>query len=147
MASVVFHAFHQIKATSRTTLFRSHHPDFRDGEQLRDFVFVKDLVEVAVFLMHHRRNPGIYNLGSGQARTFLDLARSTFRAVHLPEQIDFVDTPADIRDKYQYYTKADIGKLRDTGYTRPVTPLDAAVRDYVTGYLVPDRRLGDEAAA
>ncbi|MBC7922059.1 MAG: ADP-glyceromanno-heptose 6-epimerase [Ferruginibacter sp.] len=141
MASVIFHAFHQIKATSRTRLFRSHHPDFKDGEQMRDFVYVKDLVEVAVFLMHHRRNSGIYNLGSGQARTFLDLARITFRAAHRPEQIDFVDTPADIRDKYQYYTQANVNKLRSIGYAAPFRTLEEGVTDYVRNYLSPGKYL------
>jgi ADP-L-glycero-D-manno-heptose 6-epimerase len=135
MASVIFHAYHQIRNSSKMKLFRSHHPDFKDGEQMRDFVYVKDLIEVCIFLMHHRKHSGIYNLGSGRARTFLDLVRSTFRAMHLPEQIDFVDTPADIRDKYQYYTQANMGKLRSIGYSIPFHSLEDGVQDYVQNYL------------
>ena len=136
MASVIFHAFRQIQATGRMKLFRSHHPDFRDGEQMRDFVYVKDLVEVCLFLMHSRRHSGIYNLGSGQARTFLDLATNTFRALDLEAQIDFIDTPADIRDKYQYFTQANMGKLRSIGYDRPFHSLEEGIADYVKSYLV-----------
>lgn len=136
MASVIFHAFNQIQATGKMKLFRSHHPDFKDGEQMRDFVYVKDVVEVCMFLMHHRKDSGIYNLGSGKARTFLDLVRNTFKAMHLPEQIEFVDTPADIRDKYQYFTEANMNKLISTGYTKPFHSLEEGVQDYVSNYLV-----------
>lgn len=141
MASVVFHAFHQIRATGRMKLFRSHHPDFRDGEQMRDFVYVKDLVDVCLFLMHSRRHSGIYNLGSGQARTFLDLATHTFRALGLEPNIDFIDTPADIRDKYQYFTQASMGKLRSIGYDRPFHSLEEGIEDYVKEYLVEGKYL------
>lgn len=141
MASVVFHAFHQIRSTGRMKLFRSHHPDFRDGEQMRDFVYVKDLVDVCLFLMHSRRHSGIYNLGSGQARTFLDLATHTFRALGLEPNIDFIDTPADIRDKYQYFTQASMGKLRSIGYDRPFHSLEEGIEDYVKEYLVEGKYL------
>ncbi|MBN8823564.1 MULTISPECIES: ADP-glyceromanno-heptose 6-epimerase [unclassified Spirosoma] len=135
MASVIFHAFNQIKQSGRMKLFRSHNPDFADGEQMRDFVYVKDLVEVCSFLMHHRRNSGIYNLGSGKARTFLDLAKNTFYALGLEPQIDFIDTPADIRDKYQYFTQANMAKLRSIGYDRPFCSLEEGIADYVKNYL------------
>ncbi|MES2734466.1 MAG: ADP-glyceromanno-heptose 6-epimerase [Bacteroidota bacterium] len=135
MASVIFHAYNQIKASAQMKLFRSHHPDFKDGEQMRDFVYVKDLVNVCIFLMHHRKNSGIYNLGSGRARTFLDLVRSTFRAMQVPENINFIDTPADIRDKYQYYTQANMGKLKSIGYSTPFHSLEDGVQDYVQNYL------------
>src|SRR5690606_11946945 len=102
MASVVWHAYQQIQSTGEMKLFRSHRPDYKDGEQMRDFIYVKDVVNVCFFLMHHRKDAGIYNLGSGKARTFLDLARAVFKATGKPENIQFVDTPADIRDKYQY---------------------------------------------
>lgn len=137
MASVIFHAFNQIKATHQMRLFRSHHPDFKDGEQMRDFVYVKDVIEVCSFLMHHRRNSGIYNLGSGKARTFLDLATNTFEAMDLEPNIHFVDTPADIRDKYQYFTQANMNKLRSIGYTKPFYSLEGGVKDYVQNYLIP----------
>ncbi|MFA7473659.1 MAG: ADP-glyceromanno-heptose 6-epimerase [Spirosomataceae bacterium] len=139
MASVIFHAYHQIKATGKMKLFRSHRPDFRDGEQQRDFVYVKDVVEVCMFLMHHRKDAGIYNLGSGRARTFLDLVRNTFQAMRLSPQIEFIDTPLDIRDKYQYYTEAPMEKLRNIGYDRPFTTLEDGVNDYVHNYLAESK--------
>ena len=135
MASVVFHAFNQISTTGGMKLFRSHRPDYKDGEQLRDFVYVKDLCAVCMFLMEHRKNSGLYNLGSGTARTFLDLARATFHAMGREEHIAFVDTPADIRDKYQYYTEARMEKLRSIGYDRPFHTLEEGVADYVRNYL------------
>lgn len=140
MASVVFHAFNQIQASGGMKLFRSHRPDYKDGEQLRDFVYVKDLCNVCLFLMEHRKDSGLYNLGSGKARTFLDLARATFAALGKAERITFIDTPADIRDKYQYYTEADMRKLVGIGYDRPFTSLEEGVRDYVTNYLKEGRR-------
>jgi len=140
MASVVFHAFNQIGATGGMKLFRSHRPDFKDGEQLRDFVYVKDLCQVCMFLMEHRKSSGLYNLGSGKARTFLDLARATFSALGKPENITFVDTPADIRDKYQYFTEADMRKLVGIGYTKPFTTLEKGVEEYVKDYLVSGKR-------
>ena len=120
-------------------LFRSHRPDFKDGEQLRDFVYVKDVTNVCLFLMQHRKHPGLYNLGSGKARTFLDLAKSTFKAMGKPEHIEFIDTPADIRDKYQYYTEADMRKLQSIGYDQPFYSLEAGVEDYVRQYLLADK--------
>ncbi len=135
MASVILHAFRQIGQTGQMQLFRSHHPDYRDGEQQRDFIYVKDVVDIAYFLMHHRRDSGLYNVGTGAARTFLDLVRATFRAMERPERISFVDTPADIRDKYQYFTEAPMEKLRSIGYTAPFHTLEAGVKDYVTSYL------------
>lgn len=135
MASVVFHAFNQISASGGMKLFRSHRADYKDGEQLRDFVYVKDVCSVCLFLMEHRKNSGLYNLGSGKARTFLDLARATFKAMDRPENITFVDTPADIRDKYQYFTEARMEKLRSIGYDKPFTTLEEGVKDYVTNYL------------
>lgn len=135
MASVIFHAFNQISANGSMKLFRSHNPEFKDGEQLRDFIYVKDLIEVILFL--HSKHPvsGIYNLGTGQARTFLDLARSTFRALGKEEQISFIDTPVDIRDKYQYFTEANMAKLIAAGYDKPFTSLEDGVTDYVQQYL------------
>jgi ADP-L-glycero-D-manno-heptose 6-epimerase len=135
MASVVFHAFNQITATGGMKLFRSHRPDYKDGEQLRDFVYVKDVCNVCLFLMEHRTHSGLYNLGSGRARTFLDLVRATFSAMGKEEHISFVDTPVDIRDKYQYFTEADMRKLQGIGYTTPFTALEDGVRDYVSNYL------------
>ncbi|HEX8517347.1 MAG TPA: ADP-glyceromanno-heptose 6-epimerase [Bacteroidia bacterium] len=135
MASVIMHAHKQIKEKGMVKLFRSHNPDYRDGEQLRDFVYVKDVVEVCYFLLHHRKDPGLYNLGSGKARTFLDLVKNTFSGVNKEPQIEFIDTPADIRDKYQYFTEANMGKLKSIGYSKPFYSLEEGVEDYVKNYL------------
>ncbi|MCE6989354.1 ADP-glyceromanno-heptose 6-epimerase [Dyadobacter sp. CY323] len=136
MASVIFHAYNQIKATDKMKLFRSHNPDFKDGEQMRDFIYVKDLIDVCIFFMHHRKNSGIYNLGTGEARTFKDLVISTFNAVDKEPDISYIDTPEDIRDKYQYFTEANMAKLRSVGYDKPFTTLEEGVADYVKKYLV-----------
>ena len=135
MASVIFHAFNQIKSSGAMKLFKSHNPDYKDGEQIRDFVYVKDVIEVLYFLMHHRKDSGIYNLGTGKARTFLDLVRSTFKAMNVHENISFIDTPIDIRDKYQYFTEANMNKLGSIGYSKPFTSLEDGVEDYVKNYL------------
>ncbi|GAA4443701.1 ADP-glyceromanno-heptose 6-epimerase [Pontibacter saemangeumensis] len=137
MASVIFHAYHQIKEKGRLALFRSHNPDFADGEQMRDFIYVKDVVDVCLFLMHHRKNSGIYNLGSGQARTFMALALNTFDAMGVEPNIDFMDTPEAIRDTYQYFTEANMSKLRSIGYDKPFYTLEEGVKDYVQHYLIP----------
>ena len=139
MASVVFHAHSQIKATGKMKLFRSHNPDYKDGGQLRDFIYVKDVIDVIYFLMHHRKDSGIYNLGTGKARAFLDLARNTFKAMGVKENIEFIDTPIDIRDKYQYFTEANMAKLRSIGYSKPFTSLEDGVGDYVKNYLMEDK--------
>lgn len=141
MASVIFHAFQQIQKNGKMKLFRSHKPEYRDGEQLRDFVYVKDVCSVCLFLLNHRKNSGIYNLGSGKARTFLSLAKNTFAAMGKEENIEFIDTPADIRDKYQYYTEADMRKLISIGYEKPFFTLEEGIRDYVVNYLQPNRYL------
>lgn len=135
MASVIFHTARQIKATGAMKLFHSHRPDFRDGEQSRDFIYVKDVVDVLMHFMENRPANAIYNLGTGKARTFLDLATNTFRALGLEPNISFVDTPADIRDTYQYFTQAEMGKLRRTGYIEPFHSLEDGIEDYVKRYL------------
>jgi len=135
MASVIFHAFNQIKKSGAMKLFRSHHPDFKDGEQARDFIYVKDLIDVCIFLMNHRKNSGIYNLGSGKARTFNDLVKATFQAMHITPNIAYIDTPEDIRNTYQYFTEAKMNKLRSIGYSKAFTTLEEGVKDYVQHYL------------
>lgn len=139
MASVIFHGFNQINNTNKIKLFRSHNSDYKDGEQMRDFVYVKDVTEVCYFLMHHRKDSGIYNLGSGKARTFVDLAKATFAAADVEENIDFIDTPADIRDKYQYFTEANMAKLIAIGYDKTFHTLEEGVADYVKNYLLPNK--------
>jgi ADP-L-glycero-D-manno-heptose 6-epimerase len=141
MASVIFHAFNQIKSAGKVKLFRSHHPDYSDGGQLRDFVYVKDVVEVIWYLYSKKPKSGIYNLGSGKARTFLDLAKATFKALDKNPEIEFIDTPIDIRDKYQYFTEANMQKLIAAGYTKPFTSLEEGVNDYVRNYLVKNKYL------
>ena len=137
MASVVFHAFNKIRETGKMELFRSHHPDFKDGEQKRDFIYVKDVVNVLFFFMLHKEQSGIFNLGTGTARTFLDLTRATFQAMGKEPEIRFIDTPEDIRDNYQYFTEAKMDKLRQAGYSLPFYPLEEAIADYVQDYLLP----------
>lgn len=117
-------------------LFKSHHPDYPDGGQTRDFVYVKDLSNIMYFLMNHRKNSGIYNVGTGTGRTFLDLATNTFKAMAIDPNISFVPTPEDIRDKYQYFTEADMSKLLSIGYPNSFYTLEEGVRDYVTNYLL-----------
>jgi ADP-L-glycero-D-manno-heptose 6-epimerase len=135
MASVIFHAFNQISASGGMKLFRSHNPDYTDGGQLRDFVYVKDVVDVILFLGKNKPQNGLYNLGTGEARTFLDLANNTFTSLNKASNVSFIDTPADIRDKYQYFTEADMSKLRKAGYSAPFHSLEEGVADYVKNYL------------
>lgn len=135
MASVIFHASNQIRETGKVKLFRSHRPDFKDGQQLRDFIYVKDVARVCVWLMQHKVASGLYNLGTGQARSFEDLANATFAGLGLPPVIEYIDMPEDIRDKYQYFTEANMLKLRNAGYTTPFISLEEGVEDYVKHYL------------
>ncbi|MBN2213018.1 MAG: ADP-glyceromanno-heptose 6-epimerase [Bacteroidales bacterium] len=139
MASVVFHACHQIMSTGKMKLFKSHRPDFKDGEQKRDFIYVKDVTGVLFYFMRNRKPSGIYNLGTGRARTFTDLVNGVFGSMNKPVDIEFIDTPADIRDRYQYFTEAKMDKLRNAGYTAEFTDLETGVDEYVTKYLIPGR--------
>lgn len=135
MASVVFHAYKQIKEKRIITLFRSHNNDFKDGEQKRDFIYVKDVVSVLLFMMTKMPESGIYNLGSGVASSFNQLAEATFKACNIPVNINYIDTPEDIRDKYQYYTCAQMDKFLKTGYVIPFYTLSEGISDYVQTYL------------
>lgn len=139
MASVIFHSFNQIKANGVVKLFKSHRPDFRDGQQLRDFVYVKDLLKICFWLMVHRPASAIYNLGTGTARSFEDLARATFAGLDLAPNIIFIDMPEDIRDKYQYFTEANMKKLRAAGYKEVFYSLEEGVGDYVRNYLAREQ--------
>lgn len=136
MASVIMHAFNQIQSKGSMTLFKSHHPDFKDGEQIRDFIYVKDIVSICVWLMEHQPTSGLYNAGTGEGRTFIDLAKGLFSAINKPADIQFIDTPIDIRDKYQYFTQADTKKLRAAGYPIPFTSLEDGIKEYVTEFLL-----------
>ncbi len=147
MASVIFHSFNQIQKNGIVKLFKSHRPDFEDGKQLRDFVYVKDVIKVIGWMMETSQQPtinnphllsGIYNLGTGKARTFEDLVKATFAGLHKNANIEFVDMPIDIRDKYQYFTEANVQKLKDAGYSATFYSLEDGVGDYVKNYLSND---------
>jgi ADP-L-glycero-D-manno-heptose 6-epimerase len=135
MASVVFHTFHQIQKTGGMKLFRSHNEAYKDGEQLRDFIYVKDVVAILLFLAEKKVTSGLYNSGTGIARSFHDLASLTFQALDLKPNISFIDTPLDIRDKYQYFTEASMQKLIVAGYSKSFHTLEEGVSDYVQNYL------------
>ncbi len=141
MASVIFHSYNQIRDHDVVKLFRSHKEGFADGEQLRDFVYVKDVVKICYWLMQNWRQvpSALYNLGTGKARTFTDLVKATYKALEKPDNIQFIDMPIDIRDKYQYFTEASMKKLRNAGYAEPFFSLEEGVYDYVKHYLVPRR--------
>jgi ADP-L-glycero-D-manno-heptose 6-epimerase len=143
MRSVVVKAFEQIRDTGTVRLFRSYRPEYADGEQVRDFLYVKDAVDMTLHLATGRAR-GLFNVGSGTANTWNALANAVFTALGKEPRIAYIDMPPDIRDKYQYSTQADISKLRETGYDAPITSLEEAVSDYVREYLVPGRYLGDE---
>ncbi len=146
MRSLVNKAYQQILSTGRVQLFKSHKPEFKDGEQMRDFLYVKDAIEMTLHFADHPQGKtagGLYNLGSGEANTWLTLTRAIFSALGRNPAIDFIDMPEVLRGKYQYFTLADVSKLRATGYARPMTPLTEAVRDYVQNYLVPAKKLGE----
>jgi ADP-L-glycero-D-manno-heptose 6-epimerase len=136
MASVIFHTYLQIKSTKKMNLFKSHRADFADGHQSRDFIYVKDVVDMIVFFMQNKDcQNGIYNFGTGQARTFLDLARNTFKALGMKSDINYIETPPDIRNTYQYFTEATMSKMRSAGYTQSFWSLEDGIDDYVKGYL------------
>jgi ADP-L-glycero-D-manno-heptose 6-epimerase len=135
MASVIFHAYNQIQNNGLVKLFKSHKEGYEDGMQLRDFIYVKDVIKVILFLMENRPKSGIYNLGTGKARAFLHLAQATFNALGLEPNIEFIPTPEDIRDKYQYFTEANMNKMRDCGYIDDFYSLEDGVKDYVQNFL------------
>lgn len=138
MSSVILHSFHQINETGKVKLFKSHNPDYQDGQQLRDFVYVKDLCKVVSFMIDHPEISGLFNLGTGHARSFADLAKSTFAAMNKKENIEYIPMPEQLRAKYQYFTEAKIDKLRGAGYSEPFYSLEEGVKDYVQEYLMKD---------
>ncbi len=146
MRSLVHKACGQILATGKVQLFKSHRPDYQHGEQMRDFLYVKDAIRMTLHLAETPSAGGLFNLGSGKAHTWIELATAIFTALGKEPVIEFIDMPEHLQSKYQYYTCADIAKLRASGFAQDITALTEAVRDYVQGYLVPDKRLGDEAA-
>lgn len=145
MRSVVHKAFHQIQETGSVSLFKSYRPEFRDGEQRRDFLYVKDAAAATVHLAEHEDGGGLFNIGSGEPNTWRALVDAIFRALSLEPKVEFIDMPEYLREKYQYFTCAHIHKLRESGFTQKMTPLSDGVYDYVKRYLVPGKHLGDEA--
>ncbi len=135
MASVIFHAYNQIKATGAVKLFKSHNANYKDGEQLRDFIYVDDVVNICTWLIQQQPQSGLYNVGTGKARTFNDLVTAIFNSLRLPVNISYIDTPLDIRDKYQYFTEADMSKLVNAGYDKPFLSLEEGVDVYINQYL------------
>ncbi len=138
MASVIWHSFNQIQKDGQVKLFKSHRPDFKDGQQLRDFVYVKDVLKVCYWLMQNKPASGIYNLGTGQGRSFEDLVKATFAGLDKEAKIVFIDMPEDIRDKYQYFTEANMRKLKAAGYTDEFFSLERGINDYVRNYLAKE---------
>lgn len=135
MASVILHSYNQIKDCGAVKLFRSHNPEFEDGKQLRDFIYVKDVVKVMLWLRDEQPDSGIFNLGTGKADSFLNLATAVFEALDKEPDIEYIDIPEDIREKYQYFTEAEMDKLRKAGYDASFVDLQSGVKDYVKGYL------------
>ena len=143
MRSVVSKAFEQVKSTGIIKLFKSYRPDYKDGEQRRDFIYIKDAVEMVVFFFENRNVNGIYNVGSGEANTWNDLAYAIFRSMQIEPRIEYVEMPQTIREKYQYYTCAVVSKIKSSGYTGRNTPLQQGVEDYIKNYLLPGKHLGE----
>jgi len=141
MRSLVHKSFAQVQKEGVIRLFKSYRKDFRNGEQKRDFLYVKDAMAMTLHLAANKKTGGLFNIGSGKARTWIDLANSVFSALNKKPKIEFIEMPETIRDKYQYFTQADISRLRATGYKAPATSLEEAVKDYVRNYLAPDQRL------
>jgi len=135
MRSVVNKCFHQVKETGKARLFKSLNPKFKDGEQCRDFLYVKDAVDMTLFFMQNKIVSGIYNIGSGESNSFNDFVKPIFKALDMKENIEYFEMPEILNEKYQYYTKADIGKLNSVGYKKEITPIGEAVEDYVANYL------------
>ena len=139
---MIFHSFNQIRSTGKVKLFKSHKPEYNDGEQLRDFVYVKDVIGICFWLMNKADEPvdipdsGLYNLGTGKARTFKDLVAAIFKSLGKEPVIEFIDTPMDIRDKYQYFTEADMNKIRKAGYNEDFYPLEKGIETYVKNFLI-----------
>ena len=136
----------QVQAKGVIQLFESYRKEYADGEQKRDFLYIKDAVAMTLYLAANKKAGGLYNIGSGEARTWIDLANSVFAALEKKPKIEFIEMPETIRDKYQYFTQADISRLRAAGYRDKVTSLEKAVADYLRNYLMPDKRLEPAAA-
>jgi ADP-L-glycero-D-manno-heptose 6-epimerase len=135
MRSVVHKAFEQIRDTGKVKLFKSLNPKYKDGEQMRDFIYINDAVDMTLFFLEKKDRNGIYNIGSGMARTWNDLVSSLYKAMDKKEKIEYIDLPEHLREKYQYFTEANLEKIRNAGYKQPITSLEDGVEDYVKNYL------------
>lgn len=142
MRSVVHKAYEQIRDTGNVKLFKSLHPDYKDGEQMRDFVYVKDAVDMTLYFLEHPDKNGIYNVGTGKARTWNDLVKALFNALSKPVKIEYIDLPENLREKYQYFTEANLNKIKSDGYPKQTTSLEYGVNDYVKNYLLKSLYLG-----
>ncbi len=142
MRSFVVKAFEQINESGKVGLFKSYDPEYADGEQVRDFLYIKDAVDMTLFFMDNPKLAGIYNVGAGKARTWNNLAGATFAAMDKKANITYIEMPENIKDKYQYFSEADITKLRKAGYDGQITSLEDAIKDYVRNYLQKDEYLG-----
>jgi len=143
MRSVVCRAYEQISATGKMALFKSYNPDYADGEQMRDFIYIKDAVDMILFLLDHPNACGLYNIGSGRAETWNALVEAAFEAMDKPVNIEYVEVPEHLKDRYQYYTKTEMGKLQALGYDKTATSLKDAIADYIRNYRIQDKFLGD----
>ena len=141
MRSVVHKAFEQIRDTGKVKLFKSRNKNYKDGEQKRDFIYIKDAVDMTLFFMDHKNKNGLYNVGSGKARTWNDLVTALFNALDKPVNIGYIDLPEYLADKYQYFTEAKLHKIKKAGYTKNISSLEEGITDYVKNYLVPDKYL------
>jgi len=135
MASVIFHTFNKVKATGKMGLFKSYNKNYADGNQLRDFIYVKDVVDICWYMLNAQPSSGLYNVGTGKARSFKDLATNTFKAMNVPTNIEYIEIPEDIRNFYQYFTEAKTIKLVTSGYNFHLNTLEDGIYDYVTNYL------------
>ncbi len=141
MRSVVHKAYEQIKENGKVRLFKSYKEEYKDGEQLRDFIYVKDAVDITLFFMENKNINGIFNVGTGKARTWNDLVSAIFNAMDKPVNIEYIEMPENLKNKYQYFTQADLKKLRDAGYDKEITSLEKGVEDYVKNYLLKDKTI------
>jgi ADP-L-glycero-D-manno-heptose 6-epimerase len=142
MRSVVHKAYGQIKDTGKVNLFKSYKKDYEDGEQMRDFIYVKDAVDMTLYFLENKDKNGIFNIGTGNARTWNDLVTIIFKSLNKQVNVEYIEMPESIRDKYQYFTQANLHKLFDAGYDQPITSLEDGINDYVKNYLILEKYLG-----
>jgi len=141
MRSVIHKSYGQILETGKVKLFKSYKEEYKDGEQMRDFIYIKDVVDMTLYFLQNPEINGLYNIGTGKARTWVDLVTAVFNAMDKPVNIEFIDMPENLKEKYQYFTQANIDKLRNTGYDKPISSLEDGIIDYVQNYLMKNAYL------